>query len=233
MTTARQLYDLQELDLALDQHQARVVSIEFELSDRSYLATLASDIQAQKGPLSEIQSLHTSRELEAEGIREKLREEEGTLYGGSITNSRELEALEKEASALREQLQTLEEQLVGSMGSIEEIQGQLNSLEDELTRSAAKKEQDQVDLTQEKSQLDGTIAELMGRRGGMVGNLQQIELNRYENLRLSKGGVAIAKVERGLCRGCRMALPTHQLQRARTGRETVFCSTCGRILFVS
>ena len=233
MTMARQLFDLQELDLELDQHQARVSSIDEELSDSSHLDALASEIESRKNPLAELRTVHASREVEAEAIREKLREEEGKLYGGSITNIRELEALEKEASALKEQLQTLDEQLIEAMGSIDEIQGQLSSYEQELTQSEDKKEKDLVELTEEKTRLTGMITELTDRRPEMTANLQPIELNRYEKLRLSKGGVAIAKVERGLCRGCRMALPTHQLQRARAGRETVLCSTCGRILFVS
>jgi len=233
MTTARQLFDLQELDLAMDEHTARVSSIDHELSDRSHLVALAAEIEARKNPLAELRTVRASQELEAEAIREKLREEEAKLYGGSITNVRELEALEKETAALKEQLQALDEQLIEAIGSIDEIQGQLQSYEEELTQSEAKKEKDQVDLTAEKGRLDGVIAELTDRRPGMTANLQQIELSRYDKLRLSKGGIAIAKVERGLCRGCRMALPTHQLQRARAGRETVLCSTCGRILFVS
>ena len=45
--------------------------------------------------------------------------------------------------------------------------------------------------------------------------------------------LAVAKMERGLCQGCRMALPTQQQQRVRNGRQTVLCNTCGRILFLS
>jgi hypothetical protein len=45
-------------------------------------------------------------------------------------------------------------------------------------------------------------------------------------------GQAVAKVEQGLCRGCRISLPTAELQRARSG-NLVQCSSCGRLLFLA
>ena len=40
------------------------------------------------------------------------------------------------------------------------------------------------------------------------------------------------KVERGMCQGCRLALSTMELQRARSARGVVQCSSCRRILYV-
>ena len=60
--------------------------------------------------------------------------------------------------------------------------------------------------------------------------VEPVELNRYEGLRRSKGGQAVAKVMRGLCQACRMSLPSQQLQRVRNGRQVVLCNNCGRIL---
>ena len=40
-----------------------------------------------------------------------------------------------------------------------------------------------------------------------------------------------ARVEQGICRGCRISLPTTDLQQARSGK-LVQCSSCGRILFL-
>ncbi|MFC2072406.1 C4-type zinc ribbon domain-containing protein, partial [Chloroflexota bacterium] len=45
-------------------------------------------------------------------------------------------------------------------------------------------------------------------------------------------GTAIANVEQGICRGCRILLPITELQRARSS-SLVRCSSCGRILFLA
>jgi len=55
----------------------------------------------------------------------------------------------------------------------------------------------------------------------------------YEALRSSRQGMAVAKVERGICQGCRITLPVSVLQKARSGAVIVQCSSCERILYVS
>ena len=65
----------------------------------------------------------------------------------------------------------------------------------------------------------------------MAAQVEPPLLQRYETLRQAKGGRAVAKVERDLCQGCRMSLPTQLRQRVRSGRQAVNCSSCGRMLF--
>jgi predicted nucleic acid-binding Zn-ribbon protein len=48
-------------------------------------------------------------------------------------------------------------------------------------------------------------------------------LDMYETMRRSKGDEPIARVEQGMCKGCRINLPTNTLQKARTGQELVYC----------
>ncbi len=233
MTTAKQLYDLQELDLILSECQSRIVFIKAYLEDRSRLDDLEFEILEQNASLDELRAGYAEQESNHLKLQEKLQEEETKLYGGAITNLKELEAVGKEASALKEQDQAVGERLLEDMESIEGIQSKILSLEEELGEAEKQRQADQVELTEEMSQLGDRVKHLESQRLEMASNIQSTALNRYEHLRTSKGGQAIAKVERGLCRGCRMALPTHELQRARSGRETVLCSSCGRILFVS
>ena len=54
----------------------------------------------------------------------------------------------------------------------------------------------------------------------------------YESLLKTRDGSAVAKVERGMCQGCRLTLPTLELQRARSSEGIARCGSCGRILYV-
>ena len=233
MTTAKQLYDLQELDLALSEYQSRLLSIDTELADKSKVAALGAEIESLNSSLGELQAGREELEPPHRKIQEQIQEEEAKLYGGSITNIRELEAIGNETAALKEQFQVLDEQLLASMELMEASQERVRTLKEELARAKKQRQSAHSKLTGEKTRLTDMVKDVETQRIGMAANIQATDLRRYETLRLSKGGLAIAKVERGLCRGCLMALPTHQLQRARTGRETVLCSTCGRILFAS
>lgn len=233
MTSPKQLYDLQELDLMLSEDRARIATIEFQLNDRSHLDDLEFEIATLTESLDELRASYAEQDAHNQKIQEKLQEEETKLYSGAIKNLRELEAIGKEAEALKEQSQAVDERLLADMESIESLQTRILSMEEELAEGEQQRQVDRVELNEEMSQLGDRVKHLESQRASMASTIQSADLNRYEHLRSSKGGQAIAKVERGLCRGCLMALPTHQLQRARSGRETVLCSSCGRILFVS
>ena len=233
MTTIRQLYELQELDLGISQHQSLISSIDSQIGDRAAIDALQREIEGQKGSLHQLRLHHQAQDLDAESMRQKVNEVEGKLYGGSITNLRELEGFEKETAFLRAQLKEIDDRLLETMMALEEAREKLSSLEDAREKAEDEWQIRQAELTKERKGLVEALAALEASRLGMVSYVGPQELKLYEGLRTSKGGLAIAKVERGLCRGCRMGLPTHQLQRARAGREPVLCNSCGRILFVS
>ena len=62
------------------------------------------------------------------------------------------------------------------------------------------------------------------------GELEQA-IEVYQDLKKHKG-TAVAKVEQGICHGCRISLPISELQQTRSG-SLVRCSSCGRILFLA
>ena len=155
------------------------------------------------------------------------------LYSGDITNPRELGSLEQEASHARNQLQQRDAELLELSSQAEESQKRHIALKKELSDALATWESRQAELTDRIKQVAVEQKSLAERRSQIVAMLDPADLKRYESLRITKKGRAVAKVERGLCQACRMSLPTQQLQRVRAGRQTILCSSCGRILFIS
>ena len=233
MTTIRQLYELQELDLRIAECNSTISSVDSQIGNRGELDAIRREFDTQNDYLSQLRVKHRSQELDVESAREKLQEIEGKLYGGTVTNLRELGGFEKEATFLRSRLGELDDNLLDAMEKLEEAQMRVAALEDETNLAEERWQTNQRDLAERRRQAEETLASLETTRQGLVAQVGPQELRLYESLRVSKGGVAIAKVERGLCRGCRMALPTNQIQRARGGRETVLCNSCGRILYIS
>ena len=233
MTSIRQLYDVQELDLDITRYGASISSIVSQIGDRTELQAMQEKLDSLQALLDELRVPQRAQGLEAESVREKVRQVEGKLYGGSITNPRELEASEKEATYLRSQLQELDDRVLATMVAQEESQEKYRSLENELRQAEKNWKKSQSELAKEQLGLEKTLKTMESRRRSLVSDVEQPQLKLYENIRLSRGGQAIAKVERGRCRACSMALPTHHLQRARLGREPVLCSSCGRILYMS
>jgi hypothetical protein len=114
----------------------------------------------------------------------------------------------------------------------QDIRSKIGSLETELSDAQQAWDARQAELTAQVAALKAEQDDLTAQRDQIAAVVDRSELLKYENLRRSKAGRAVAKVERGLCQACRMSLPTQHLQRVRAGRQTVLCSSCGRMLFL-
>ena len=233
MTTTRQLYVLQELDLALDRLQEEKGKAEQELSSGLRIDHVETAFDEENERLPEVQSQHRLQQLEMETLRERSTRLEAQLYSGEITNPRDLESLGQEVSHARELLEQQDAELLQLSVQAEESQSRRDSLEMELSDGRAAWQIREAELQEQVERWTLEVETVSTQRKGLVDTLDPSEVQRYESLRKTKGGVAVAKVERGLCQGCRMALPTQQQQRVRIGRQTVLCSSCGRILILS
>ena len=232
MTTIRQLYALQEVDLDLDRVAQALSQAEEELQTEISIDNLEATFQAEEERLKEVESRHSENDMETDVRRERSESLESRLYDGSLVSARDLESLQHEAANARRLLDQNEAmslelsiQLEASQTRCAQLSIELNEVKtrwgtrrDELNKIA-------VDLRAERSDYEE-------QRKLLAGRVEQAALRRYETLRKSKGGRAVAKVERDLCQGCRMSLPTQLRQKVKSGRQTVTCSSCGRMLFV-
>jgi predicted nucleic acid-binding Zn-ribbon protein len=232
MTTIKQLYSLQELDLALDAVQGQKAQAEQGLSAGLALEQIEQALQEAKGKLQEVQQSHRMQQLEADSLRERSTQLEQQLYGGAITNPRELESLRLEAANVSQQLDRRDLGLLELSVQAEDLHKKITSLEKELADQQEAWQSRQTQLNAQLENLNAEEESLAAQRAKLAATVDQRELQKYESLRKGKGGRAVAKVERGLCQACRMSLPTQQLQRVRSGRQTVLCSSCGRMLFL-
>jgi len=89
----------------------------------------------------------------------------------------------------------------------------------------------QQQLSADMEQLKAVLSNLQHKRQTLSAEIDPGAVELYHELK-EKKGTAVAKVEQGICRGCRISLSATELQRARSGSLTQ-CSSCGRILFLA
>ena len=89
----------------------------------------------------------------------------------------------------------------------------------------------QQQLSEQLEQLNTVMANLQHKRALMTAEIEPQVIEVYHELKKQKR-TAVAKVEQGICRGCRISLPTADLQRSREN-SLIQCSSCGRILFLA
>ncbi len=227
----KRLYDLQELDWALSADEASLKEVRARLEDESEINAARARLQKLTAELDKRAPLRRTLESSLARLEERLQAAEQRLYGGAVTNPRELSASEEERRLLQEQRGAEEDRMLDVMVEIEELQSSRDATQELLGRLETDREAEYTDLLQRQDALVVSIDELRRGRQQVTPEIPVAMLSVYESLLKTRGGHAVAKVERGLCQGCRLALPTMENQRAKSSQGIVQCSSCRRILY--
>ena len=233
MTSAAELYALQETELSLDRATVRLAEIEAELGESEELIEARQRAEEKRQVVVRLRSRQADMETDVDDARAKASGVEKKLYGGGVRNPKELEDLQADVTSLYGQIRKREDTLLAVLVELEEGEKELG--EAESTRSAveARWRAAQQALEVERASTEPEVARLREKRAKQSSGTDRAALNLYQLLRERRGGYAVAKVELGMCQGCRITLPMSILQKARTGLELVQCVSCERILVVS
>lgn len=233
MTTAAELFALQEIDLALDGATVRLADIEAALIESEELINARQDVDEKRRVAAELRSRQSDLEWSVDEAREKASEVEARLYGGTVRNPKELSDLQMDLKALHAQLRKREDDLLGLLVELEDAESQLGQAESACAEIEAVWNAEQEALRREKRELEPEIERLTAARSAESTGKDRAVLGLYQLLRDRRAGQAVARVERGMCQGCRISLPMSVLQRARGGVDLVQCVSCERILVVN
>ena len=176
-------------------------------------------------------SQQKSIEWEIDDLTTKIKDTEKKLYGGKIFNSKELSSLQQETDDLKKRRSVLEDKSLGLMDDLELTTKAIASSKDELAKLEIEWQTQQKQFMVELLQLKASQTVLESNRQQITALIDADTLFNYQELRKRKG-LAVAKVEQGICQGCRITLPNTDLQRAKGG-GIVRCSSCGRIIFLA
>lgn len=227
------MYALQDTDLALDAATARLREIEERLGESQELIEARQKVEEIHKRLQGLRAQQKDSEFAVQEIREKAAGVEKKLYGGAVRNPKELTDLQDDLNALNTQVRKREDNLLNILVEIEDTEDQRKESETYHATVEAGWRREQDDLAGEKTRLESERQGLEQKRGRQIVLLQPPALALYQILRERRGGRAVARVERGMCQGCRITLPTSVLQKARSGLALVQCVSCERILLVS
>ena len=230
MSLAAQLYRLQQLDLELQDRQQELSDVENKLSDNKALLAAEAKLASRREQLEDARKKQKGREWELDDLQEKTRQVNGKLYGGKTKDPKELVNLEKEVKALKGQVKTKEDSLLGLMSLVEQLEADVTGTVEESEQLKREWAQRQETLGPRKGELEVELAELRGERTESAQQVDSEPLSVYERIRLARGQ-AVVKVERGRCLGCHIAVPTSQWQKAKAG-DLIQCNNCSRILYL-
>ena len=230
MGVAKQLYQLQEVELEIESGEQALAQIVSQLGESQVVVRARTELKLKQQHLEELRRQQHSAEWEIEDLVSKLTPAEGKLYSGRIKNPKELTNLQHEVDGLRIRRNQLEDKALEIMDQVELSTASVATLSNELKTLEAEWHSQQQQLSANMEQLKTTLSDLKHKQQLLSAKIDPQATEFYQELKKHKGQ-AVAKVEQGICRGCRISLPTTELQRAR-GDSLVQCSSCGRILFL-
>lgn len=233
MFSIKRLYELQELDWNLSAHEKSLAEVRARLADDSALALTRERIERAEAQLAAQDPARRQVESVLQRLNDRLQAAEKRLYGGAITGPRELAASEEERKVILEQRSAEEDRLLELMVEIEDLQSARDEAQEELSRLEAQRAAEHPELLKEEERLADELGTLRRTREKLAPEIPPSALSVYESLRRTRNGQAVAKLERGMCQGCRLALPEMVRQRARSSPDIVQCSSCQRILYVA
>ena len=228
---AKQLYQLQEIDLELKSKEQVLRQIASQLGESQALVRMRNKLELERQHLEELKRQQHSLEWEIDDLVTKLTTAEEKLYGGRISNPKELTSLQHEVDGLKVRRNQLEDELLEIMDQVEVATLSVATLSNELKTMETEWDSQQQRLSAEMEQLKTTLSDLEHKWELLSARFDPQAVELYQKLKKQKGE-AVAKVEQGVCQGCRISLTTTEMQRARSG-SLVQCSSCGRILFVA
>jgi predicted nucleic acid-binding Zn-ribbon protein len=234
----KRLLDLQRVDTAIDRLRQRKA----DLPEQRILDELTGELEAVKAEHTakkselDVISLEQGRlEGEVSMIEDKIKHESERLYGGDISNPKELATIQAELDGLRRRKSHLEDQDLEVMERREGVEGELSALTeklDALTSRAAEAEGARETAAVEiETDLSKNEAERAAIAPGIPEELREL----YEDLRAKKQGVGVAQLVGGVCRGCGVSISPVALDEIkRAGDDEISrCENCRRLLVPS
>ena len=231
MSIAKQLYQLQEVDLELDNTERRIREIMRQLGESEALVRARSSLAAERQLLEDLRKQQRNVEHEIDDVTAKLTKAEEELYSGRIRNPKELSGLQHEVETIKAQRNQMESKELDIMEQAEQATKSLSIAEAEFKQVEDGWQKEQQKLSAELEKLKTVLADITQKRQQLASGIESPAADVYQELRKLRG-TAVVRVERGICSGCRISLPVSELQRSRSG-ELVRCGSCGRILYLA
>lgn len=231
MSEVWRLFQIQQMDTRIAEVEKAVVRLRGDDGHLARYAAFEAECQelegAQKRQKKELREL----ELEDATLRDRAKALSAKLYGGRITNPKELQTFEEELQHVKARIDAVEEDILTRMEAVESGDTDLADRCAQLETARKQRDLRQGDLDAEGRRLVTELKGLREQRGKLAAEADPTTLKRYDDLRIKKNGLAVVRIVQSACDGCRMHLTDMKVQQARSETVTT-CGTCGRILFV-
>lgn len=207
-TALADLLDVQALDLDIDRllhRRSSLPELERYRLAQEQLADLGTRLGEAGAELRVVELDTDKAEGELELLEMKLKEHETRLFAGGMS-ARETEHMRLEVQGLHGQRGASEERVLGLLDLLDPAREVVAKLEAEREAVRAESAALEATVTAEWRVIDAELARKEERKVEAIAPVPADLVELYEQLRATKEGVAIGRLENGTCGGCHMRL---------------------------
>lgn len=231
MSRISDLFRLQELDLERERWVSRQAEIDRALADNAAVQTAQAAVAEAHARLNQARGRARALEHDLLTLNAKITDLDKRLYGGRVSNPKELRDLQAEIQSQQRRRAALEEQQFAALIESETAETQLAAAQHHLQTAETAWHAGSASLRAEHTQITARLASLDDERATLTARISQADMATYHRLRVSKNGRALARLDDGVCNACWVEPNANLAQQARRGQEPAFCPNCGRILY--
>lgn len=224
------LAELQGIDREV--RQTRTVRTELIAERQQWeneIAEKSAEVAALREQWQERDALRRSKEQTAQDANRKATDKRMRMT--LVKNVKELQALQREISQIKESNAILEEEILEVMSELEAQESVLKQKEAELKALEEEWQSRKDRLEGEIAEADERIAETSKAREATASRLNGDLVGRYELIFSRRDGTAVVSVSSGICEACHMNIPPQLWNEVLRSERVNLCPSCQRILY--
>ncbi len=230
-----QLYTLlllQEIDRDIVREKKRQKKLPARIQEiNNAKAKIEKITRDKKESLKELRLKIKRKEIDVKEVNTKIEKHQNELYGGKISDIKELKQLQKVIELVKKDRDKIEEGLLVLMDEEDDFKIDLSEAEKELAKLDEQLQRRQKEVNQQDKEIKKIIEEKQKKRTEIVHKINDRELiNRYNMLWGEKEGEVVVEIDGSICSGCNLSLPSDIIYHLQRDDMLITCPNCNRIL---
>lgn len=226
------LIELQKIDIDIDEEEKKKRSLPLMIEG------ITKEIQGLKDSLNNKNKNYKNLQIKLKRIEldlteksNKIKKHQEDLYGGKISDIKELKQIQKVIANYQKEKGSIEEDVLDLMEEVEDLDKSISHLDEDLKGKEKEFKKCKEEIESARLVIEKSMSSLNIKRGEMLSKITDDRLlKEYELLRKEKGGKAIMEVDGSICPGCYLDLPSDVIYQLKKNRKIITCPNCNRIL---
>ena len=226
------LIELQKIDIDIDEEEKKKRNLPLMIEG------ITKEIQGLKDSLNNKNKNYKNLQIKLKRIEldlteksNKIKKHQEDLYGGKISDIKELKQIQKVIANYQKEKGSIEEDVLDLMEEVEDLDKSISHLDEDLKGKEKEFKKCKEEIDSARLVIEKSMSSLNIKRGEILSKITDDRLlKEYELLRKEKGGKAIMEVDGSICPGCYLDLPSDVIYQLKKNRKIITCPNCNRIL---